>query len=676
MISYGLWQRRFGGAPGVVGRPISVNGVPATIVGVTPRGFQGAMQVGASPSVFVPLAAAARLERHDQHFDPNHWWVLMLARLQPGTTAEAAGAAMASIVRGTVLEHRPSVSTEAMPRIVLEPGARGQLEERRGMVEPLRVLAIVVAIVLLAAIANVAGLMQMRANARVHETAVRLSLGATRWRLVRQAQTECLLVGGLAGIVALPVTVAVAHVLLPALGRDDSMALEMGIDGSTTLLTLAVACVATVLCGAAASFRRTVPGAIAAAAHSTRSVPGGARQLGPGGLLVGAQMALCLVLVSGASLLAMTVRNLDRIDPGFDASSLLLFRIDPSLTGYEGDRLVALYDRLLASIRSLPGVESATVSAHTPIADSASILQVRLPGDPPPESEADAPGRVRRPLVWRQTVEDAYFRTMRIPVLAGRTLDARDSQSSHKVAVVNAQFMRDVLGGGPAVGRRFHLGGAADAPQLEIIGVVGDARFSRMRADVPPTAYVSYRQQSAGAMTFEVRTAGDPAASVPAVRRAVAEGAPGVPLFDVRTQEAQIAHSLRRERLFARLATMLGAVTLILCAVGVYGLLATHVTRRTPEVGVRMALGAAPATVRWMVIRQALLLAGGGAAVGVPAAFGGLRVVGSLLYGVRPTDPLAIGAAVVLLAALGVLAAWLPARRASRVDPVVALRQS
>jgi predicted permease len=398
--------------------------------------------------------------------------------------------------------------------------------------------------------------------------------------------------------------------------------------------------------------------------------------MGPGGVLAGAQVALCLVLVSGAGVLALTVRNLDRIDPGFDASNLLLFRIDPPLSGYEGDRLVHLYDRLLAGIRSLPGVESATVSAHTPIADSASILRIRLPGDPPPDSESAASDGVGRPLVWRQTVEDAFFQTMRIPVIAGRTLDGGDSPTSQKVAVVNARFVRDVLGGAPAIGRRFHLGGGADAPEVEIVGVVGDARFSRMRADVPPTAYVSYRQQRVGAMTFEVRTAGDPLASVPAIRRAVADGAPGVPMFDVRTQEAQIAYSLRRERLFARLATMLGAVTLILCAIGVYGLLATHVMRRTAEVGVRMALGAAPATVRWMVIRQGLLLVGGGVAIGVPAALGGLRVVESLLYGVRPTDPLAIAFSVILLAAVGVLAAWLPARRASHVDPVVALRQS
>jgi predicted permease len=467
---------------------------------------------------------------------------------------------------------------------------------------------------------------------------------------------------------------------MPALDQGDPFLIDVGVDARAVAFTLATASFTAMIFGLFPAVRGTAPRFVSGLQEAGRRVVGGAHRVGATGALVSAQIALSLILVSIAGLLTATVRNLDRVSPGFDPSNLLLFRIDPTLNGYEGSRLTALYGALLERIRAVPGVASATVSAHTLIANSGSISEVYLPGDGAGEpavsvgSERRAASR-RRPLAWRQAIDDEYFRTMSIPVLAGRTFDHGETVQSRKAAMVNSTFVRQVLDGRDPIGRRFSFSGRPNAPEYEIVGVVGDARISSIRDDVPVTVYVSYRQHAPGAMTFEVRTTGDPLSIVPSVRQAVSEADPNVPMFDVRTQAMQIAHSLRREHLFARLATMLSLVTLLLSGIGLYGLLAHWVTRRTAEIGVRMALGAARATVRWMVLRQSILLVILGLAVGVPAALAGSQLVRSLLFGLNPTDPVTIAGAAGLLVLVALAAAYLPARRASCVDPMVALRQ-
>jgi predicted permease len=675
MLSHGFWQRRFGGAADAIGRSITINGLAATIVGVAPPGFNGALQVGSAPSVFVPLTSLAQFERTEDHFDPNHWWVLMLARLRPGVTADAARPTLEAIVRRTVAAHQPALDATHLPRLVLDPGARGQLESRNGTREPLLIMTAVVAIVLLVACANIATLLLARARARTREIAVRLSLGAGRGRIVQQIMTECLLLALLAGTVAAAVVVPLAQLLLPALEQGDPILLDVAIDARTIAITFSLAVLTTLVFGWFPALRSTAPRVAASLRETERGTPGRSRGVSATGGLVAAQIALSLVLASGAGLLTATVRNLDRIDPGFDPSNLLLFRIDPTLNGYSGERLRALYAGLLEGIRSVPGVASATLSSHTLIADSASIHDVFLPGDPPPTEGPGAPAGRLRPLTWRQTIDAAYFRTMNIPVLSGRTFGVGDAMAAQRVAIVNATFVRRILGGAEPIGQRILLGRRQGAPEYEIVGVVGDARFSRLRDEVPPTIYVSYRQHQPGAMTFAARTGVDPLTVVDAVRRAIAEADADVPMFDVRTQEAQIAHSLRRERLFAQLAGLLSMVTMALCGIGVYGLLAQWVTRRTPEIGVRMALGATRANVRWLVLRQSLVLVACGITIGIPAAVGTLRLLQNVLYGLDPSNPLALSAAAAILSCVAAVAAYLPARRATRVDPMVALRE-
>jgi predicted permease len=679
MLAYSLWQRRFGGSMDVIGRTISINGLPVTIVGVTPRGFRGTLQVGSAPALFVPLSLQPRLERSEEHDDPNFWWVLLAARLKPGITPARAQPVFDAILKQNIAFNRPALAAKDLPRIELQPGSRGQLEEREGTRRPLAIMAGVVTFVLLVACANIASLLLARARARTGEIAVRVAIGAPRRRIIRQLLTESLVLAVLASAAGLIAASWLARGLLPALELGEAFAIDAALDRRVVLFTLAIAVASTVLFGLFPALRGTdvrPAGTLQEAGRGRLERP---HRLAAGGAMVAAQVALSLLLVTAAGLLVGSVRNLERIDPGFDASNVLLFRIDPTLNGYDGERLRSLYTSLLDRTRALPGVASASVSSHTLIAESASISEVHLSGDArtsPPAAESSTPPTRRRPVAWRLNIDDRFFQTMRIGVLEGRTFGPLESASAQPLAVVNSTFVRTVLNGEEAIGRRFRLSGREGAPEFEIIGVVADAKYTSLRHNVPATVYLSYLQQPPGAMTFEIRTAGDPLDLVPAVRGAVAELDPQVPLFDIRTQAMQVQHSLRRERLFARLASTLGAIALLLSAIGVYGLMAASVTRRTPEIGLRMALGAERRAVTWMVLRQSLLLVAAGLALGLPAALTSTRFVESLLFGLTPADPMVLAAAAGLLAFVSALAAYVPARRAARVDPLVALRQA
>jgi predicted permease len=310
------------------------------------------------------------------------------------------------------------------------------------------------------------------------------------------------------------------------------------------------------------------------------------------------------------------------------------------------------------------------MSSHTLISGSSAISEVFLPDHSP----TDPSGKERRPLTWRLNIDDDFFGTMGMKMITGRGFGPAEAPASQPVAIVNPTFIKNVLGGQEALGRRFKLSGRPGEPEYEIVGVVADAKFTGIRRAVPPTVYLSTRQADPGPVTFAIKTAGDPLALVDSVRAAVGAIEPNVPLADVRTQQAQIARSLQRERLFARLATALGGVTLALCAIGLYGLLTSSVSKRVPEIGVRMALGAERWDVRWMVLRQSLMLVAAGVFLGVPAALVGTQVLESLLFGLGERDPWVLGAATLVLVVVSTLAAYIPARRASRVDPVIALR--
>jgi predicted permease len=382
-----------------------------------------------------------------------------------------------------------------------------------------------------------------------------------------------------------------------------------------------------------------------------------------------------MLLLTSAALLVSSVRNLERVDAGFDPHGVLIFRVDPAQNGYDETRTRNFLTAAVERLGAVPGVRSASFSRHTLIANSSSIGSARPAGTPAPapgSAEAQKFGVKNR--VWRQTISDEFLRTMDIPTMAGRAFGPGDTAASQRVAIVNTKLARQLFGTTDVIGRRIVLGLAADSPEIEIVGVTADARYTSMRHDAPATVYLPYRQEPLTAATFAVRVEGDPAAAAPAVREAMRQLDPALPLAALRTQDDQIRSSLSQERLFARLSTLLGAVTLLLAAIGLYGLLAYAVTSRTPEIGVRMALGAARSSVRWMILKQSLALVIAGLALGVPAARAGTRYVESMLFGLTPTDPMSMIVAATALLAISLIAALVPAQRASRVDPIVALR--
>jgi predicted permease len=364
------------------------------------------------------------------------------------------------------------------------------------------------------------------------------------------------------------------------------------------------------------------------------------------------------------------------VDPGFDPSNTLLVRIDPTLNGYDEQRVRDFYASALERLGAIPGVRSASFSSHTLISGSAAISEALPPGLAAPDpGSAGATRFSESHRAWLLTVDDSFLNTMGIRLIKGRTFTPGDSKLSQRVAIVNQSLARQLFGETDPIGRQFKLGLDPTSPLTEVIGLCADAKFSSIRRDAPPTAYRSYRQQPIGRMTFALKTTGDPASIVTSAREAIRQLDPNLPVSDFRSQADQIRGSLRRERLVATLATLLGAITILLSSIGLYALLAYSVTRRTREIGVRMALGADRATVRWQVLKQSLVLAGLGLAVGVPSALAGTGLLDALLYGLTARDPRALAAAALIMLTVSVAAAYVPARRASRVDPIVALRE-
>jgi predicted permease len=407
-----------------------------------------------------------------------------------------------------------------------------------------------------------------------------------------------------------------------------------------------------------------------------RGVVGGGRRGILSGALVVAQIALSLLLVAGAGLLVQTLVNLQHADLGFDASRLLIFRIDPTLNNYTGARADDLFSSLLDRLRAAPGVTGASLSSHTLISNSSGVGVVIRPDETVPDPSAPGAAAFSQShLGWSLTIDESFFQTMGIPVLRGRGFTRSDGGPA-QVVVVNRSLARQLYGSDDVVGRSLAFGSLRrHRVPIQIIGVVEDARYTSVRRDKPPTLYYFYRQQPMkAAATFEVKTAGPPEALAATPRHIVRGIDPNLPLASVMTQEDQIARSLRQERLFARLATLLGGVALALCAIGLYGLLAYGVARRTAEIGLRIALGAERTTVQWMVLRESLWLAALGLAAGVPAALFGTKLLAAMLFGLAPRDPVTIGGAAVAMLALAGIAGYIPARRAAGVDPMLALR--
>ncbi len=643
---------------------------------MTPEGFAGALDVTQSPDLTLPFAVEPLLggQRSDL-VRPAFLWVRMMGRLRQGLSREQVVADLTPVMQQAMLEEWHQALTsgsraaldstrtmEDASTLRAEPGGQGLMDSRRRYAQPLLVLMGCAALVLIIACVNVANLLLSRGAARQREIATRLSLGAARGRLVRQLCTESLLVAVLGAAVGLVLASWAAGMLAVWRPWGGSAVLEGGLDWRVFGFCGGIALATGVLCGLVPA----IPATRTELGQATKRTTGVTSRLAP--TLVAAQIALSFVLLVAAGLFAGTLRNLHAVDKGFNADSLLIFRVQPQLNGYAPPEIAALYTRMIERIEAIPGVSSATLSRHPLLgfsrrADSVTIEGVTTATGAGAEVNVVAPG---------------FFDTMEIPLLLGRRFEDRDNAAAPKVAVVNEQFAAAYLAGATPIGHRLWFGDAAGSTPIEIVGMTRNAKYTDLRSPASPTVYVPFQQDIPGQVTFAVRTVGEAMAVAPAVRNAVRELDAMLPLFDIRSQAEQVEQSLARETMFARLSTLFGLIAVLLAGIGLYGTMAYAVAQRTAEIGLRMALGARRATVVDMVVRQALVLAAIGVAVGAALSFGATRLAGTvldgMLFGLEQHDPLVLGGAAAFLALVAIAAALVPARAAARVDPLIALR--
>jgi predicted permease len=688
-ISEQFWVRRFGRVPDVIGKVIRANDTPVTIVGVTPAAFTGVQRVIAdAPDLVLPLALDRLLTlpgamypggpnqaRLDQ---PTFWWLQVFGRLKPGVTAAQVEGNLGGVFRHVAREGMSSFLSSApdavrsaasnrdrtdVSRLSVTSMARGLVDTDPAGLRGVAIISAIVALILLLVCANVANLLLSRAAARQREIAVRLSIGATRMRLVRQLLTESVLLALVGGALGLLVAWW-GRGLLPGTAG------QAPLDWRVLVFTSGVALATGILFGIAPALRVTGTGALEALKETSRSIIG-SRALLPKSLLV-IQVAISLVLLIGAGLFLRTVYNLRQVDVGFDPENLVVFGVNPRLNRYDAARITSLYDRLLERLRATPGVRAATLSNPPLLAGGISTTNFIVQGRTYEAGLLQDP-RSQANVINRVTIAPSFFETMAMPLLRGRQLDERDDMAAPRVALINEAAARKYFPDEDPMGRRFGTT-PETSNQIEIIGVVRDAKYSDLREPPPPTMYLPYTQFPAGAMSVVVRTREDPAAAMPAIREVVRQVDANVPMMNMATQTDLIERRFAQERVFAQAYTLFGALALLVAAIGIFGLMSYNVTRRTTEIGIRMALGAERRTVLQMILRESLVLVAIGVIIGIGAALAAGRTVGSLLFGLQATDVTTMAVAVALMLAVSTLAGYLPARRASRLGPMEALR--
>ena len=664
VISYRLWQRRFSGRPDVLGATITVDQRPYTIIGVTPSQFSGIL-VGWTMDVTLPLDTS-------EFKDPGSWFTMpLIARLQPGIDQARALSQLRPMLQrlvasGTMSERFRRLYLET---VVVDSAARGISDLRPPFGRPLWLLMGAVTLLLLIACVNLAGLLVARNASRRHELGMRLALGASRFRIVRQLLTESALLASAGAALGLLLGIKGGNVLVglmpPVFGP---LSVSVSVDWRVLTFTVIATCATTMLFGLMPAWQGSRLGPLAAlVGASPRAVTGRAAV---GRTLVVTQFALSLVLIAGALLFVRTLLNLGRVDVGFDRDHIVVVGIDPQGTGYDGDRLRTFQQDMLAMLGAQPGVRSVSLATSSPFSGNMDGKRLTVPGVEPREPEDG--------VIQANLVGPAYFETLQVPLLRGRPIDERDQAGATRVAVVSEGFAQRYFGSAEAaIGRVFVTGGGPSAVTRQIIGVARDVRDQSLRTPPQRLAYLPWFQATDVRLTpfeFLIRTEGNPAAAIHSVRVAIQQFRPDTPITDIRTMSTVIDDRLLTERLLALLASFFALVALMLAAVGVYGLSAHLVARRVPEIGLRLALGARPIDMMWMTARENLTLAVIGAAVGIAGASLGLRLLQDLLFDLSSTDTLNLAGAALTLMVVSLAAAIVPARRAAAVDPLVALR--
>jgi predicted permease len=662
VISHDYWRRKFSADPGAFGKIIRLNDRPYTMVGVVEPEFHG-VQIGDNPDVFVLIAqfSPGVVE------DAQTWFMSAAARLKPGVSIAQASAELDALYqhRSHPQGRQPSpLGSSQQDYMLAVPFARGQSPVGSAYSKPLAILMGAVGLVLIIACANLANLLLARAEARRKEMAVRLAIGAGRGRLIRQLLTESLILAA-AGTALGLLFAQWSRTLLVRLAGDGPrpFALDMHPDMAVLGFATAVAIATTLLFGLAPAIRAThvdpYPELKCAGALVSRG-PGA----GPGSALVVFQIALSVALAIGAGLLARTLGNLRSFDAGFDRENLLFFAIEPKTSGYSGDRMMNLYVAVMERLQSLSGVKSASMSRFRPMTPGRFGGSIRIPEDPNPRTPRSLQGNA---------VDARFFETLHMAVVLGRGFSRTDTGTAPRVAILNETAAREFFGGQNPLGRRFFMRGAEP---IEVVGIVRDARYHDLREPPVRMAYFPYQQGAATLerMHFAIRATRDAAALAPEIRALMRELARDVPVVDVNTLTEQIDRTLLRERLLATLSSFFAGLGLIVAAAGLYGLMAFRVTRRRSEIGIRTALGAQRSDILALILREALLLVSTGAAAGLLLAWPATKLLASLLYGLGRFDATTIAGAVGSLVAESLLAAYLPARRALRIEAVTALR--
>jgi len=679
VISYVYWTRRFARDPSIIGKSVTLNGIPFTIVGVTPGNFYG-ISVGTEPDLWVPFDDKPNMRPWsmppggtDSVFTERDWLCLnIIGRLKDGVTREQAQGALDAVFHQFVTTdwHPPKESD--IPHSILAPGSQGLPVVQDYTAQPIYMLMVAVGLLLLIACANVATLLLARANSRKKEISVRLAIGASRSRLIRQLLTESVLMSALGGLLGLVFANRGTQALIALISRanNGTMILDAGTDSRVLFFTFLVAMLVGILFGLAPALRASKADLLSAMKDNVSAVSDLRKKHRPGESLIVVQVAASVVLMIGAGLFVRTLANFKSHDFGFDQRNLLTFGLNPTRAGYHDARLVNLYTQLLDRIQALPGVRAATLIQNAPFSGwSSKNSSVSV--------EGSAQNNPSKSGMYWQGVGPDFFSTMGIPIVLGRGIQRTDTAASPKVAVVDETFTKKYFPGGNPVGHRFSLSSKYDpATSYEIVGVVRPAELTDVNPGVHPKGYASYAQfpKTLGQMFFEVRAEGPPATIVSELRNAVHQTDASLPLIGLKTQAEETSEALSFQRLFARLTTIFGLLALLLAMIGLYGMIAYAVTRKTHEIGIRMALGAKPTNILGMVLRQGITLTLIGVAFGVVATLGATRLISSMIFGVSPYDPLTFVAVAAILSIVALLACYIPARRAMKVDPMVALR--
>lgn len=688
VLNYSFWQSAFGGSPSAIGKTIRLNGTVFTIIGVTERKFD-ALTLSNKFEMWVPLAKHSALVPHmllNAGSEPmDSWWLVLVARIKPEIPVAQAQEAISLMFRNEMIRgDKPIFKADNEPSIRLNKATQGLGGSQEDALKPLYVMMLCVGVVLLIACANVAGLLLSRSAARQREMAVRLALGAKRGRLVLQMLTESLLLSMAGGALGLLLAVwgARALTILVSDPFSDEPAFSSHVDWRVLAFTAGISILTGIVFGLAPALRGSDIGltsSLKSGSGGSSTVSGGGRRITLGGTLVAVQMALAIVVLVTAGLLTRTLSNLKNLNPGFDTHSVLLFGVDPRLAGYKGPQVDNLFRELQDKFSTLPGVTSVSYSWIPLLSGGLNTTNFHRPGSPKgTKDDVDADSLPIGPR---------FFSTMHVPFLNGHDLtpanytvaagNTGEKPSSQPTPViVNQEFVRMFFPDRNPIGERFGDAeptepGQQPDPGYTIVGVVANAKYNRLRREIKPTFYTP---QVGGEAFFELRSAVAPLTLVPAVRKLVNNENEDLALFRISTQTQAIDRQVLSERITAQLASFFGLLALVLACLGLYGLLSYEVSRRTREIGIRMAVGARSHNVVRLVLAKAIALIVVGAIVGTAAAFGVTRLLTSFLYGVKAGDPVTFIAVAGLLAVVALCACYVPVRRATRVDPLVALR--